>query len=120
MNKVPKGIKEAITGIVMGFLLTTIVDSFVKDGLLPGYSKWFFVLIGIVGGIGIIKLFRSEGVLYLIGWVIGSWLLRDLFGPADYAFYIVVPIVILVIKAWFWFKGRGSGGWVTQRKSPHS
>ncbi|GAH66505.1 unnamed protein product, partial [marine sediment metagenome] len=101
---IQKGIAEAITGIVLGILLITMVDAFAKDGTLPGYSVWLFGLISIIANLATINSFRYGGALYAIGWLLGSLLLRDLLGPADIIFNIVGPIVILILRAWFWIK----------------
>lgn len=104
MNKFQKGLAEAIIGIVMGILLITIVDAFAKDGLIPEYFVWLFGLFSIIANIATINSFRYAGLLYTIGWLLGSLLLRDLLGPADIVFNIAGPIVILVLRVWFWIK----------------
>ena len=108
MNKLPKGLAEAVAGIVLGFLLITIVDSFAKDGLIPTYFVWLFGLFSIVANIATLNSRRRYlGLLYTIGWLLGSLLLRDLLGPADIVFNIVGPIVILILRIWSWIKGEG-------------
>jgi len=104
MNKFQKGLAEAIIGIVMGILLITIIDAFAKDGLIPKYFVWLFGLFSIIANIATINSFRYAGLLYSIGWLLGSLLLRDLLGPADIVFNIVSPIIILVLRVWFWIK----------------
>lgn len=100
MNKLQKGIAGAITGIV----LTTIVVTFAKDGTLPGYSIWLFGLINVIWNIATINSLRYAGLLYTIGWLIGSWLMKDILSPVDIAFNIAGPIVILITRAYFWIK----------------
>ena len=104
MNKFQKGLAEAIIGIVMGILLITIVDAFAKDGLIPEYFVWLFGLFSIIANIATVNSFRYAGLLYTIGWLLGSLLFRDLLGPADIVFNIVGPIVILILRVWFWIK----------------
>ena len=105
MNKIQKGLAEAITGMVMGFLLMTIVGSFAKDGSLPGYFVWLFGLFSIIANIATLKSLQYLGLLYTIGWLLGSLLLIDLLGPVGIVFNIVGPIAILILRAWFWIKG---------------
>ena len=104
MNKFQKGLVEAIIGIVMGILLIIIVGAFAKDGLIPEYFVWLFGLLSIIANIATVNSFRYAGLLYTIGWLLGSLLLRDLLGPADIVFNIVGPIVILILRVWFWIK----------------
>jgi hypothetical protein len=105
MNKVQQGIAEAITGVVMGILLTNIVDTSVKTGSLPGYFSWMFGLFNIVLNIVTINSFRYLGLLYTIGWLFGTWMLKDILSPFDLWVNIGGPIVMLVLRVWFWIKG---------------
>ena len=104
MNKLQKGLAEGITGIILGILLITIVNAFVEDGLLPEYFVWLFGLLSLIANIATIKSFRYTGLLYTIGWLIGSLLLIDLLGVVEIIFNIAGPIVILILRAWFWIK----------------
>lgn len=104
MNKLQKGIAEAITGIVFGIVLTTIVGAFAKDGTLPGYSVWLFGVINVILNIATINSLRYAGILYTIGWLIGSWLMKDILSPVDIVFNIIAPIIILILRAYFWIK----------------
>ncbi len=104
MNEIQKGLAEAIIGIVMGIMLITIVGAFAEDGYIPKYFVWLFGLFSIIANITTIHSFRYAGLLYTIGWLLGSLLLRDLLGPADIVFNVVGPIVILILRVWFWIK----------------
>lgn len=101
MNKVQRGLAESVTGIVMGFVLMTVVTSFAQDGLIPRYFVWLFGLLFIVANLATLNSFRYFGFLYTLGWLFGSLLLRDLLSPIDFVFNIIGPIVILVIRIWF-------------------
>lgn len=104
MNKIQKGMAEAITGAVLGILLITIVNSFAQDGTLPKYSVWLFGLFSIVANLATLNSFRYAGALYSIGWLIGSWLVISLLSPIDIVFNIAGPIIILILRGWFWIK----------------
>ncbi len=104
MNKVQKGIVEAITGVVVGIVLITIVNAFAQDGTLPKYFVWMFGLFSIVANLATLNSYRYAGVLYSIGWLIGSWLVISLLSPIDIAFNIAGPIIILGLRGWFWIK----------------
>ncbi|MBA7553546.1 hypothetical protein ES705_46139 [subsurface metagenome] len=105
MNKLQRGLAEVVAGIVVGFLLITIVGSFAKDGLIPGYFVWLFGLLSVIANIATINSLRYSGLLYTIGWLLGSLLLIDLLGPLGIVFNIAGPIVILILRVWFWIKG---------------
>ena len=109
VNKIQKGLVEAIIGIVLGVILITTVNSFAQDGTLPKYFVWLFGLFSFVANIATLNYFRFAGVLYSIGWLIGSWLVISLLSPIDIAFNIVGPIIILILRVWFWIKGESSG-----------
>lgn len=104
MNKFQKGIAESITGIVTGFMLITIVNAYVKDGVIPEYFVWLFGLLSIIVHIVTVNSFRYAGLFYTIGWLVGSLLLRDLLGPVEIAFNIAGPIVILILRISSWIK----------------
>jgi len=104
MNRLQKGMAEATTGIVLGTMLTIMVDAFAKDGTLPSYFVLLFGLFSVIGNIVTIKSFQYAGVLYTVGWLIGSWIMRDILSPVDIVFNIAAPIVILILRAYFWIK----------------
>lgn len=99
-----RGIAEAIISVVMGLLLITIVNSFVQDGLLPKYFVWLFGILSIIANLATLNSFRSVGILYSIGWLIGSYLVISLLSPIDIVFNIAGPIIILILRVWFWIR----------------
>jgi len=109
MNKIQRGIVEAISGIILGVVLITIVNSFAQDGTLPKYFVWVFGLLSFVANIATLNYLRFAGVWYSIGWLIGSWLVISLLSPIDIAFNIVGPIIVIILRAWFWIKSKSSG-----------
>lgn len=109
MNKIQKGLVEAITGIVLGIILITTVSALAQDGTLPKYFVWLFGLFSFVANIVSLNNLRFAGLLYSIGWLIGSWLVISLLGPIDIAFNIVGPIIIITLRIWFWIKSESSG-----------
>jgi hypothetical protein len=104
MNKVTRGIAEAIVGILMGIILITMVNSFAQDGMLPKYFVWLFGLFVFIANILTLNTLRIGGLLYAIGWLIGSLWLIDLLGPIDIAFNIAGPIIIIILRLWFLIK----------------
>ena len=104
MNKVTRGIAEAIVGILMGIILITMVNSFAQDGMLPKYFVWLFGLFVFIANLLTLNTLRIGGLLYAIGWLIGSLWLIDLLGPIDIAFNIAGPIIIIILRLWFLIK----------------
>ena len=108
MNKVQKGLAEAITGIVLGIILITTVSALAQDGTLPKYFVWLFGLFIFVANIVTLNSLRLGGLLYAIGWLIGSLLVISLLSPIDIALNIVGPIIIIILRIWFWIKSESS------------
>jgi len=104
MKKFQNGIAQAITGIVIGTMLTAVVDTFAKDGTLPSYFVLLFGLFNVIVNIVTINSFRYTGFLYTFGWLIGSWIMIDILSPVDIVFNIAAPIVILIARVYFWIK----------------
>ena len=102
MNKIQRGIVESIVGIVGGIVLTTIINAFVQDGLLPRYFIALYGLFVIIANIATIRTLRLGGILYTLGWLIGSYMFRDLFGPLEIAINIAAPIIILLVRIALW------------------
>jgi hypothetical protein len=99
-----KGLGEAIVGIILGAVLTFIVDSLEKNGLIPSYVSWGMLLISMVLNLMTVKSLRVAGVTYTVGWLLGTWLLKDMLSSADFAFNMIVPVLILILKSWYWLK----------------
>jgi hypothetical protein len=108
MNKVQKGLAEAITGIVLGIILMTTVTVLAQDGTLPKYFVWLFGLSIFVANIVTLNNLRLGGLLYAIGWLIGSLLVISLLSPIDIAFNVVGPIIIIILRIWSWIKSESS------------
>ena len=104
MNKIQEGLVGGVVGGVMGFLLITMVNSFAEDGLIPGCSVWLFGLFSIIASIVTLNSFRFLGLLYTIGWLLGSLLIIDILGPVGIAFNIAGPAIIIILRLYFWIK----------------
>jgi hypothetical protein len=109
MNKAQRGAVEAITGIVVGVILMTTVNAFAQDGTLPKYFVWLFGLFSFAANIVTLNYLRFAGLLYAIGWLIGASLVISLLSPIDIAFNIVGPIIIIILRIWFWIKSELQG-----------
>lgn len=98
-----RGIIEAILSIVFGIILIMFVTSMVKDNLLPGYAIWISGLVDI--GLSIFALiYLDVGILFPLGWLAGSFIMKDLLDPVGLILNIGAPIVIIAIRVVTWFK----------------
>jgi hypothetical protein len=99
-DQLRKGLWEAVTGALIGFALAWIIDYFTQDGIIPWHIQTIFTVIGIAGSLITIYKFKSIGILYILGWIIGSWLLKDLLGTVDFVLLIIVPVFIIMLRIW--------------------
>jgi hypothetical protein len=109
MNRVQKGLAEAITGIVLGIVLMTTVTALAQGGTLPGYFVWLYGLFIFVANVVTINNLRLGGLLYAIGWLIGSLLVINLLSPVDIAFNVAGPIIIIIVRIWSWIRSESLG-----------
>jgi len=93
-----RGMGEAITGIVGGILISTILSSFAEDGLIPSNIVFLFTFVGFLGAIVLMFSFKTAGFIFILGWVFGAFLLKDMLSTFDFIVYIVAPILALVIR----------------------
>lgn len=104
MKKAKKGLVAAVTGILIGIGLTTVVTWLVQNGAIPDYWTWIFVFIGVIGNLATLKYMRRGAVFYTFGWLFGAILLRDLLEPLDFALNILAPAAVLALRMWLWVR----------------
>jgi hypothetical protein len=100
LKKLPKGLQEAIYGIMGAIIIGAVMKAFAENNLIPSYLVWSFTIAGILGNIATIKSLQVSGTAYTIGWLIGGLMLKDVLEPADFIVYIVAPSVILALRLW--------------------
>lgn len=108
MNTVRKVLVEAITitGIVLGILLMITVTTLAQDGTLSKELVWLFGLFSFTANIVTLNKLRLAGLLYAIGWLIGSLLVISFLSPFDIALNIVGSIIIIILRISFWIKSE--------------
>ncbi len=114
MAKLRNGIVQALTGILLGIALTTVVGALVKNGTLPGYSIWLLGVVNIILNLATINSFRYAGTLYAVGWLVGSLILKDAMSPVGIAINIACPLLIIIARVLLWIKNpssKGRGPW---------
>ena len=100
VNQFRKGLWEVVTGTLFGFALAAVIDYFTRDGLIPWYIQVAFTTFGLIGSLITIYKFKSIGILYIIGWILGAWFLKDLLGTVDFILLIMVPLAIILFRIW--------------------
>ncbi len=66
-------------------------------------------LINIVALASLLFLFQKAGIVYILGWFFGIYIMiqSGLMGFWDIILYLIVPVVIIGIRVYFWFKNEG-------------
>ena len=103
-----RGLGEAATGILGGILFNAILAGFAKDGLIPSYLVISFTVAGFLGSVVLMFSFKTTGVIFTLGWIVGALMLKDLLGPIDFVIYLVAPIAALVIRGVALFRGSNN------------
>jgi hypothetical protein len=104
MSKVQQGLVEAVTSLLGGFLLTILIDSLARDNSIPVYFVWLFGVFNILFNLATLNSYRRVSLLYTIGWLAGSVFMFDMLSPLDIALNIACPVVIIILKCWYWIK----------------
>lgn len=103
-----RGMAEAITGIVGSIIIGAILSSFAEDGLIPSSMVFWITAAGFLGAIVLMFSFKTTGIIFTFGWIVGAFLLKDMLSTFDFIIYIVAPIVALVIRVVLFFKSSDS------------
>jgi hypothetical protein len=106
LNNFPKGLSQAIIGIVGSIFISTLLRGFAADGLIPSYMVFWITAAGFLGAIVLMFSFSTMGVVFTLGWIVGAWLLKDMLGTFDFIVYLVAPIVALTIRVVLFFKEK--------------
>lgn len=71
MPRFEHGIKRAITEIIGGLVIATILNAFISSGLLDPSYLFLFKLLNMIGTIALILAMPYWGAFYLLGWLFG-------------------------------------------------
>ena len=104
MNGFQKGFSEVAIGIIGGIIISALLSGFAKDGLIPSNMVFLFTFVGFLGAIVLMFSFQTAGFIFILGWIVGAWLLKDMLTPFDFVVYLVAPIVALVARVVLFFK----------------
>jgi hypothetical protein len=93
-----KGLYEAFVGAISSFVGIGIINQFVEDGLIPWYLQIIAILFILCLDIVAIEKLDTKGIIYIIGWIIGSLLVINILDALGILLAIVVPILMLIYK----------------------
>ena len=99
MSKVQSGIAEVIISVVGGIAVSSILQAFKQDNLIPTSYFWIFTVLGFAGSIALIVSYMKAGIGFMIGWIIGAFLLKDILSTGDFVIYLISPIAALLVRA---------------------
>ena len=108
MDDLRKGFAEVVIGISGAIIISAILSGFTEDGLIPSYMVYLFTICGFLGAIALMFSFKTAGVIFTIGWIVGAWLLKDMLTTFDFIVYFVAPVIALALRGIFFFKNLGS------------
>ncbi|MDD5039156.1 MAG: hypothetical protein PHN78_07565 [Dehalococcoidales bacterium] len=98
MNKLDRGIQEAIWGIIGGIIISALLSAFAKDGLIPSSMVFLFTITGFLAAIVTMSSFQTAGIIFTLGWILGAWMMKGLLSPFDFIVYLIAPFVTLAIR----------------------
>ncbi len=100
MDDLGTGLQEAFVGAVSSFVGIGIISQFAEDGLIPWYLQVTSMLVIFILDVAAIEKLNAKGILYIVGWVIGSFLVINMLNAVGIIMAIVVPILMILYKFW--------------------
>jgi len=105
------GIKESITHIVLGIILSVIPSTLILTGIVSSNFSFLFGVINAVIVIAMILILTKSGFIYLAGWIIGVVFLiqgglvnTGYIGITELIIDLGAPLGIAGLKAYLLFK----------------
>ncbi len=108
MNALPKGMNEALVGIIASIILSTFLSSFAEDGLIPSNMVFLITAAGFLCAILLVFSFSTSGIVFTIGWILGALLLKDMLTTFNFIVYLVAPIAALAIRGVLAFRNSNN------------
>jgi len=117
MSKIKNGFAAAITGFFLDYIIVTMNHAFLTTGLMPGGYLALLSLIPVVSTLASMIDMLQWSILFTFGWLFGAIVLltSGLLSITDIIYFVVLPIVFLIIRAFVWYKQNfgdsSSYGW---------
>jgi hypothetical protein len=106
VRRIKNGFRQAVISVIIGLLLTWVIDFLVARGTLPAYSATVFGIINIIVNLISINKMKFWGIFYTVGWLAGSILFFNIFSTSDYIFNLIAPILMFAIRLLLWFRSK--------------
>lgn len=103
-----RGFGSAIEEVIGGVIISVFINGISLTGLLPSGYMLMIELINAGALATLLFAFPKAGITYLVGWIFGIWIMiqSGLMGFWDIVLYLIFPIAILGIRAYFWLKNE--------------
>ena len=100
--------EEAMNGIII-VAFSIAINAISATGLFPSGFMQFFELINIIALASLLFGFQKVGIMYLIGWIFGMFIMipSGLLGFWDAVLYVGAPILIIAIRVYTWIQNEG-------------
>lgn len=100
MPRAEHGYRRAFIEVFDGIILGSLINAFAGLGILPQSYFLYFKLLSFLGLIALILVMPYWGSGYMVGWLIGLYLMAKmgLIGPIEFIIYVGVPFIILIIR----------------------
>jgi len=103
-DDIQDGIRDAIVGILEGIIVSTVLGIIPLFPNVPSYYVGIiqlFQALYLIAGILVILKMESWKFWYLVGWLIGMWIMSSTGLVESWLFvlYLVVAVPTLIIKA---------------------
>lgn len=102
-DNIQSGFRNAIVGVLLGIIFSTILGAISKIPSVPPQYVGIIRLIQVVylvAGILVILAMESWAFWYLIGWLLGIWIMYSVGLVESWLFvvYAIIGVVVLVVK----------------------
>lgn len=94
------GYKRAVSEIIGGIVTSAMLNAFILTEVIDSSWVLYFKLLNMFGLITLILAMPYWGTIYLLGWLIGLFILSKsgLVGFLDFVIYFGIPLMILFIR----------------------
>lgn len=98
MKRFKTGLSNVIKGIIGGILLSLILHIVIEYNLIPSEISYLLTIIILLSSLITLLSFWKAGILFILGWILGAWLLRGFLSGDDYLVNLVAPMLTLLIR----------------------
>ncbi len=102
MTRLEYGVKRAISEIVSGIVISSLLNSFSHSGLLDPSHVILFNILNILGVVALTFAMPYWGSSYLIGWLIGLLIMSQtgLIELWEFLAYFAAALFVFITRIW--------------------